>query len=139
MARVYLDSCVVIYLIEGPEPASRTISTALQPEEGVPSVIVSDLTRLECRVKPRRERNQELLRQFDEFFDSDDVEKIPLTSECFELATDLRARHGTKTPDALHLAAALLQGCSEFWTNDRRLGAAAGGRIELKIFPNSTL
>ena len=37
-----------------------------------------------------------------------------------------RVQHGLKTPDALHLAAALHHGCTEFWTNDDRLRAAAG-------------
>ena len=37
-----------------------------------------------------------------------------------------RVQHGLKTPDALHLATALHHGCTEFWTNDDRLRAAAG-------------
>ena len=58
----------------------------------------------------------------------------PITTETFDLATELRGLHGTKTPDALHLAAAILGGCQEFWTNDHRLTAAARNRIELKVF-----
>lgn len=41
-------------------------------------------------------------------------------------ALGLRAQHGLKTPDALHLATALHHGCTEIWTNDDRLKAAAG-------------
>ncbi|WP_374114499.1 type II toxin-antitoxin system prevent-host-death family antitoxin [Microbacterium paraoxydans] len=37
------------------------------------------------------------------------------------------ADSGLKTPDALHLAAAQLSGCTEPWTNDERLAAASPG------------
>ncbi len=52
----------------------------------------------------------------------------------FDLATELRAQHGLKTPDALHLAAALRAGCDEFWTNDEHLAKAAAGRIGIVVF-----
>jgi len=42
------------------------------------------------------------------------------------LATELRARHRLRTPDALHLATALSHGCQSLITNDRRLSQAAG-------------
>jgi predicted nucleic acid-binding protein len=48
----------------------------------------------------------------------------------FDLATELRARHGLKVPDALHLAAAIEGGCDEFWTNDTRLDKAASGYLK---------
>ena len=33
--------------------------------------------------------------------------------------------YNLKTPDALHLAAAIIGGCQEFWTQDHRLDHAA--------------
>jgi hypothetical protein len=33
------------------------------------------------------------------------------------------------------LAAAILGGCDEFWSNDLRLTAAAEGRIALRVLP----
>jgi uncharacterized protein len=135
MARIYLDSCVVIYLIQGPVSLSRRVLAALQPAQGEPPVVyVSDLTRLECRVWPLRQRDSGLLHEFDEFFTSDGLQTIPFEPRIFDQATELRAAHGTKTPDALHLSAALFAGCTEFWTNDPRLCAAADGKIELKMF-----
>jgi predicted nucleic acid-binding protein len=135
MARVYLDACIIIYLIQGPQELSAAILQALRPREGeLSTVFVSDLTRLECRVRPIREGDDELLRQFDDFFASEDLTRISITTETFDLATELRGLHGAKTPDALHLAAAILGGCEEFWTNDHRLSKAARNRIELKVF-----
>lgn len=135
MARVYLDSCIVIYLIQGSDELNRAITQALRPTKtDPPAAFVSDLTRLECRVWPIGKNDNELLRQYDELFASEDLTRIPVTTETFDLATELRGHHGTKTPDALHLAAAILGGCQEFWTNDYRLSSAARNRIELKVF-----
>jgi len=135
MARIYLDACIVIYLIQGPQELSTTILQALGTKEGDAfAVFISDLTRLECRVWPIREGDDDLLRQFDDFFASEDLTRIPITTETFDLATELRGLHGTKTPDALHLAAAILGGCQELWTNDQRLSAPARDRIKLRVF-----
>jgi predicted nucleic acid-binding protein len=51
----------------------------------------------------------------------------PFDQSVFDRATDLRVTHRPKTPDALHLAAALSAGCAEFLTNDRQLLLAAAG------------
>lgn len=134
MPRVYLDSCIVIYLIHGSESLSRAVRAGLVSDEEDPQELcISDLVRLECRVWPVREGDQQLLAQFDEFFSSQDVEHLAIRTDTFDLATELRARHGTKTPDAIHLAAAILGGCHELWTNDNRLSASAAGRISLKV------
>ncbi len=135
MTRVYLDSCIVIYLIQGTDELNRAITQALRPTNvDPPSASVSDLTRLECRVWPIGKADDQLLHQYDDLFASEDLTTIPITTETFDFATELRGHHGTKTPDALHLAAAILGGCQEFWTNDHRLSSAARNRIELKVF-----
>ncbi|MBK5964239.1 hypothetical protein CCR95_09105 [Thiocystis minor] len=56
---------------------------------------------------------------------------VPMDAEVFSLATDLRVDDAIKTPDALHLAAALLGEATELWTNDKRLAAAARDRIHI--------
>lgn len=57
------------------------------------------------------------------------MSRVELGRPAFDLATELRAHAALKTPDALHLAAALVAGCTAFWTRDQRLAAAASGRI----------
>jgi len=136
VATVYLDSCVVIYLIEGPPAVHQAIASALRPSEGpAPDVFVSDLTRLECRVGPLRCADADLLRRYDAFFELPDVARVQMTTDVFDTATSLRASHAVKTPDALHVAAAVVGGCAEFWTNDDRLAAAAEGRLSVRILP----
>lgn len=53
--------------------------------------------------------------------------RLALDEEHFARAAELRAEHGLKTPDALHLAAAQLYGCDELWTNDSRLSSVSQG------------
>ena len=132
--RVYVDSCIVIYLIEGEGGLSQWVRTALLPTRGeAPIACFSDLTRLECQVMPIRTGDAALLFRYQTFFLLREVGKISLDPEVFDLAAELRARHHLKTPDSLHLAAALWGVCDEFWTNDHRLSSAAEGRIQIRV------
>ncbi len=122
MAFIYLDSCIVIYLIEGNfSRRQRIVEYLLHSDSGSNQIGFSDLTRLECLVHPVRERNVHLRSAYETFFDGPYCQYIPLTSEVFEKATELRTRYRVKTPDAIHLAAALISECDIFLTNDLRL------------------
>ncbi len=122
MVRVYLDTCAVIYLVEGAPEVRAPVLARLRRER--PVLVVSDLTRRECRVGPMRTGDHATLALYDRFFRADGVELAPLSSDVFELATEIRARRGLRVPDALHVAAAVRSGCRAFWTNDLRLKAA---------------
>lgn len=130
MRKIYWDSCVVIYRIQALEPWSSRIADLMEPVESA-RIAVTDLTRLECRLRPLREGDLQTPSVFDRFFARPDIVKIDMTARLFDLATDLRARHRLKTPDALHLAAAISAGCDEFWTNDTRLLQAAAPYLRL--------
>ena len=115
--RIYLDSSPVIYYVqEIPEFGERS---ATHLERVGTELVASELTRLECRVKPYREANHLLLQQFDSFFK--DLELVSLSREVFDIATRYRATLGYRTPDAIHLAAGVVAGCTTFLTNDGRL------------------
>ena len=117
--RIYLDAAPTIYLVEDVAPYKAVLDSLLSNPSA--RVVVSDLTRMECRVRPIRDNDTELLADFDQFFDDGAVEVVSLTRVVLDLATDLRARYGFKTPDSIHLAAAIDWGCSLFVTNDHRL------------------
>ena len=120
--RVYLDTVIVIYLVEGlPSFQSRAQDHLAALTAAGHRVAVSDLTRLECRIKPVRLRDAALLADFDTFLDAGTVAKVPLTSAVYDLATHIRAVHRFGLADSLHLAAALESGCGAFLTNDARL------------------
>lgn len=133
--RIYPDSCVLIYLVEDRQPWSAVLREKLQPSHGpLPTLVFSELTRLECRVHPLKSGDADRLRAFDCLFANRGYQTRALDREVFEEATRLRVEHGLKTPDALHLATALAAGCEQFWTNDQRLQRAALGRIDLITF-----
>jgi predicted nucleic acid-binding protein len=94
-------------------------------------LITSHLSRLECRVRPLREKNEILLARFDTFFSRPGLLLADVSARVLELATELRATHGFKTPDAIHLSTALLQGASIFLTGDETLKKCPGIEVVL--------
>lgn len=131
--RVYPDACVLIYLIEEHPELHPRIDAAVR---AVPNLAftLSELLRLECRVRPMKQGNRELLEKFDRFFANPTHVYIPASRPVFNLATEFRAHHGLRTPDALHLATAIHAECNEFWTNDRRLEKAAADHINIVTY-----
>jgi predicted nucleic acid-binding protein len=130
--RAYLDSCVFMYLVEHAPVFWTAIRERLFGQR--PRICWTALTRLECRVKPLRNQDVALLEKYEAFFALPDNIYLGLEWSSFQLATELRARHGLKTPDALHLAAAIEGGCDEFWTNDHRLDNAASRHLKTVTF-----
>lgn len=120
MTRIYLDSAPLIYLVEEVIPYSSGIEARL----AIPDVvqICSELSRLECRVKPLRDKEFALVTAFDSYFADIVAEIVPLSRQVIDQATELRAHYGFKTPDAIHLAAAIINRCDLFLTHDYRLG-----------------
>jgi predicted nucleic acid-binding protein len=121
--RVYLDSAPIIYLVEDVVPYASELEGQLSVLGTVQ--VCSDLTRLECRVKPIRDGEPALLAAFDRYFADVIAEVVPLVPQVIDQATLLRARYAVSTPDALHLAAAIFSGCDLFLTNDHRLARCA--------------
>jgi predicted nucleic acid-binding protein len=124
---LYLDSCVVIYYVEQHPQFFTRIDDRLNDADT--RIVVSDLTRLECLVQPLRQGDVILQKQYEFFFGASDLTVVGCPGRVFDLATELRARHRLKTPDALHLAAAIEAGCEEFWSNDHCLDVAASGYL----------
>ena len=121
---VYFDSVICIYAVEGPpsfqgRARSRIAAMAAAGDQAA----VSDLTWLECRVKPLRLGDAAALTAMEAFQTAADVVRVPLPTAVYERATRIRASYAYKLGDALHLAAAVEAGCGVFLTNDLRLSA----------------
>ncbi len=130
--RIYLDACLVIYLIERNAEFFPSVENALlQSVED--EICISPLVQLECLIHPLRHGDQHLEQLYRDFFEG--VTSLPIPEEVFPKATLLRAHHSLKTPDALHLATAIHHACDEFWTNDDRLSKAAGSMSVNKLKP----
>ncbi len=134
MQRVYLDACMVIHLIEGNSQQQQILKRALLGK----IVFSSELVRLESRIKALRENQKIFLKVYEQFFK--DCQLIDLNRSVFEQATELRVNHNLKTPDALHLAAAL-DVCDQFWTNDQQLVKLVNDKLQknLKVLDMDSL
>lgn len=121
VADVYLDACCFIYLVEG-QPAWRSaVESRLRGLAPGAGIVTSQLSRLECRMKPLRDGDQALLARYDALFAANRVAVRDLTVAVVDGATQLRAKYGFKCPDALHLASAVESGVAAFWTGDASL------------------
>src|SRR5437660_2251957 len=101
---VYLDSVICIYAVEGAasfQARARARLAAMQAAGDQPAL--SDLTWLECRVKPIRLGDAAALTQMEAFLTGSDVVRVPMPTEVYERACQIRATHNYKLADALHL------------------------------------
>ena len=119
---IYVDANIVIRLIEGDDPTRAPLEARLLPLRGTGRfMLTSRLTLLECRVKPLRVNDAALLALYDAFFAGSEVEILEITAAVVEKATEVRASLNVKTPDAIHLATAIISGATAFLTGDRGL------------------
>jgi predicted nucleic acid-binding protein len=115
-----MDANAVIYRVERIEP----YLTAAAPlwdglDQGTVQVETSELTLLEVLVKPLRDGNAALAALFRAvLLGTAGLRCLPVSLRVLDSAAELRARHGLKTPDAIHAATALIQGSVLFVTND---------------------
>lgn len=89
-------------------------------------VVTSELTLLESLVKPLKDGDSILARDYEKFLTSTRLQLHPITARILKEAARVRATTGLKTPDAIHAATALAAGCSQLITNDsdfRRIGS----------------
>jgi uncharacterized protein len=121
---IYLDSCILIYAVEDSGTRGSAVRQKLA-EAADTQVAISPLVALECLVGPLRADDLTLHDHYRRAFEK--FRMLDASLDVHLRAADLRARHGLRTPDALHLAHAQLAGCTELWTNDARLASASRG------------
>jgi predicted nucleic acid-binding protein len=132
---VFLDASALIYLIEGNEPfASRARGelARLARKHGNLEIAISRLAWLECRVRPARENDLHTMADYDAFFGRPDLQWVELTRDVIELATAIRAKHGLRTPEALHAASCIHMGQNHvFLTGDAVFRKVGGLTVRL--------
>ncbi len=123
MDRIYLDSCLVIYLVERHPHFFAPLRNRIAAYPGA-TFCISALTRLEVLARPLRDRDYELAQRYEAFLKVHEL--LAINDAVVDGALDWRVS-GLKTPDALHAALAKHHGCTDFWTNHDRLAKAAPG------------
>jgi predicted nucleic acid-binding protein len=129
---IYLDSVFCIYAVEGApsfQARARARLAAMRAAGDQPAI--SDLTWLECRVKPIRLGDPVALADMEASLTASDVVRLSLPTSVYDRACRVRAIHNHRLADAMHLAASVEGGCGVFLTNDRRLSGFPDVPVEV--------
>ena len=117
---IYINSSALIhYSVEQAVPYYKLLRPLWEKASTQEiTIVTSALTVTEALVKPMRDRNQDVVQQYDEVFSSDEVTLLQPDTHTFRLAGEIRATLNLKTADAIHAATALQHQCTAFVTND---------------------
>ena len=120
---VYLDTAPIIYYIEALSPYADLLEPVFQAvKSGSLRACTATLTLAETLVVPYRKKNEILLEKFEALLTkTPDLTILPLTSSIARETAKIRAEFSIKTPDAVQLATARVNGIDCFLTNDKGL------------------
>lgn len=123
MSRVYWDSMLFIYLIEGNlEFGPRVRSIYKGMEKRGDALCTSVFTLGEVLTGPRKLGASDVVSRIRDFFmQGDKVELIPFNAATADRYSEIRATTGAKSADAIHLASAADSGVELFLTHDKSL------------------
>jgi predicted nucleic acid-binding protein len=117
---VYVDTNVVIYTVEKHPhfgPLLRPLWTAVSA--GGARVFASELALLETLVGPFRADDDQLVADYETFFELPGIELVPISRPILRNAARLRADlPALRSPDAIHAATAFHNASTSFVTND---------------------
>lgn len=121
-ARVYLDSNVLIYLLENSPawggPAATLLRACASRQR---EAVVGDAVLAEVMVGALRSPADELARQTAELFSAGPLTVVSHDRDMFLEAARIRAHHGGQLLDALHVATAIASGCDAVISHDARM------------------
>lgn len=130
--QAYLDANIVIYLVEQPVgfgQRAQAYVSGIYGQGG--TIVISDLHRMECRVRPLALHDARTLATFENLFNTPAVLFASVSRAACERAAAIRARYRFPPMDSLHLAVATEHGCERFVTNDAQLTACQDIVVEL--------
>jgi len=116
---IYLDTSPIIYGVEKtPDFYPLLLPLWQAAKSGQIGLATSELTLLETLVVPLRQKDTVLIDAFERALTAAETELVPISIGLLRDAAQLRADTNLKTPDAIHAATALAEGCVQFITND---------------------
>jgi predicted nucleic acid-binding protein len=122
---IAIDTAIVIYFIERHERYAEVVRPLFEAaDRGELELVTSAVTLLEVLVAPYRAGDVGLAERYEALLTRGrGLNMVDLGRPVIRAASQLRAVHGLRTPDALQVASALGRECNSFLTNDRRLPA----------------
>ena len=129
--RVYLDTNVFIYALEGFPPLDTELQDLFKAVgRGDFEGFSSELTLAEALVKPLKDGNTALIDAYDTTLqDRPYFHLLAITRAILREAAHLRGATSLKLPDAIHLATAKHAGCTTFVTNDTDFKGATSMKV----------
>lgn len=118
--KIYFDSAPIIYYTEDRIPFADIIEKLMRHiiQNNI-QIITSVISVSECLTKPIRENDTKLITIYERFFEqTQNMNVVDISFSIARKSADLRAQYGLRTPDALHIATAIISGCQAFLTND---------------------
>jgi predicted nucleic acid-binding protein len=128
---VALDTAPLIFYIErNPSFIDQVRPFFVSLGQGEFRAVTSAITLLEVLVQPLRRGDDALAHRYNDILlCSPNISVCPVTNAVAQEAAELRARFNLKTPDAVQLATALLEGATAFFTNDHSFREDCGIKI----------
>lgn len=119
--RLYIETAPLIYYVEeNPAFVAKMDAIIDAIEHSSIDAVSSVITLTEVLAQPMKLGNASLEQEYrDILLNSGGFRLLPISAQIAEAAADLRARYNLRTPDALHIAAAINAGCDAFLTNDK--------------------
>lgn len=129
--RLYVETSPFIYYVENhPVYADKMQQIFEDVNTGKIEGITSVITLAETLTKPLQTGDKIVEQAYRTLLQqTQHITLMPITAAIAERTAELRARYALKTPDALHIAAALDSGCDAFLTNDLRVRGVSEIRI----------
>lgn len=117
---VFFDTQIAIYSVEKhPVYAAVIRPLWIAAQSGSLRAAASELIIPECLVRPLRNGDKLLERDFEAFWSSGHIGLEPISNAVLRKVAELRAKYiSLRTPDAIHAATAILAGAALFITND---------------------
>ena len=119
---VYVDTAPVIYSVEKHPDYSALLDPLWDASElGQIRIVSSELILLETLTGAFKRNDRQLVADYEKVLTAAEIMLIPISSALLRQAARLRATINLKTPDAIHAATALANGCVQLITNDKDL------------------
>ncbi len=130
---IAIDTDVLIYFYEDRKGLGDSAEKILRAIDiGKVLGVFSSVGITELLTLPLREERQDIVDYYrDDLYNFPNLRIVPIDVTIAENAAKLRAIYGLKTPDALHLATAIVTGAEFFVTNDKELKRVKEIKIQL--------
>lgn len=131
--KIGLDTSIWIYLLENNSKFVDQVSHIFSDiESGKISACFSAIGLSELLTGPKKLGRFDVVAKYKQLISTfPNLDILGVNEHTVDLASDLRAKYGIRTPDAIHLASAIDWGAVEFLCNDKVLRKVR--EIKIKI------